>query len=65
MINGLEFLLGKLEKYKAMAKDFPDPEQFTIGIDMAWEKLEKYYTILDKTPLYYTALALHPAYRWG
>jgi hypothetical protein len=65
VINGFEFLLGKLEKYKAMAKDFPDPEQFRIGINMAWEKLDKYYTILDTTPIYYTALALHPAYRWG
>ncbi|KAI8395983.1 hypothetical protein FOFC_21513, partial [Fusarium oxysporum] len=25
----------------------------------------KYYTILDETPIYYVALALHPAYRWG
>jgi hypothetical protein len=50
VLNGFEFLLGKLEKYKEMAKDFPDPEQFRIGITMAWEKLEKYYTILDETP---------------
>ena len=48
-----------------MAKDFPDPEQFRIGINMAWEKLEKFYTSLDETPIYYTAVALHPAYRWG
>jgi hypothetical protein len=65
VINGFEFLLGKLEKYKEMAKDFSDPEQFKIGINMAWEKLEKYYTILDETPIYYAAVALHPAYRWG
>ena len=32
---------------------------------MAWEKLEKYYNILDETPIYYAAVALHPAYRWG
>jgi hypothetical protein len=65
VVNGFEFLLGKLEKYKEMAKDFPDPEQFRIGINLAWEKLEKYYTILDETPIYYAAVALHPAYRWG
>ena len=32
---------------------------------MAWAKLEKYYNILDETPIYYTAVALHPAYRWA
>lgn len=65
VLNGFEFLLGKLEKYKEMAKEFPDPRQFGIGINMAWEKLEKYYNILDETPIYYTAVALHPAYRQG
>jgi hypothetical protein len=63
--NGFEFLLSKLERYKEMAMDFPDPEQFRIGINMAWAKLEKYYTMLDETPIYYTAVALHWAYRWG
>jgi hypothetical protein len=31
---------------------------------LAWEKLDKYYNLLDETSIYYTALALHPAYRW-
>ena len=65
VINGFEFLLGKLEKYKAMAENFPDPEQFKVGINMAWGKLNHYYTTIDETPIYYTAVALHPAYRWG
>ena len=25
VINGFKFLLGKLEKYKQIAEDFPDP----------------------------------------
>jgi hypothetical protein len=65
VINGFKFLLSKLEKYKQMAKDFLNPEQFQISINMAWEKLEKYYTLLNRTPIYYTAIALHLAYRWG
>ncbi|KAL6409921.1 putative efflux pump antibiotic resistance protein [Ilyonectria robusta] len=32
-------------------------------VDIKW--VYKYYTILDETPIYYVALALHPAYRWG
>ncbi|KAI8416748.1 hypothetical protein FOFC_03061 [Fusarium oxysporum] len=67
--------MAKLEEYKAFAADYPDPEHFRININLGWQKLNKsllrntnnnkYYTILDETPIYYVALALHPAYRWG
>jgi hypothetical protein len=57
--------MAKLEEYKAVAADYPDPEHFRININLGWQKLNKYYTILDETPIYYVALALHPAYRWG
>ncbi|KAJ0132354.1 Uncharacterized protein HZ326_24576, partial [Fusarium oxysporum f. sp. albedinis] len=40
------------------------PEHFRIGINLAWDKLDEYYQRLDETPIYYTAMALHPAYRW-
>ncbi|KAH7461153.1 hypothetical protein FOMA001_g19163 [Fusarium oxysporum f. sp. matthiolae] len=65
VIQGFEFLMAKLEEYKAFAADYPDPEHFRININLGWQKLNKYYTILDETPIYYVALALHPAYRWG
>ncbi|KAF5228115.1 hypothetical protein FANTH_14595 [Fusarium anthophilum] len=29
------------------------------------KKLDKYYSRLDETPVYYAAIALHLAYRWG
>jgi hypothetical protein len=64
VILGFEKLMGKLEDLKQYAAEFPDAEQFRIGINLAWEKLDKYYNLLDETPIYYTALALHPAYRW-
>ncbi|KAG7404303.1 hypothetical protein Forpe1208_v015762 [Fusarium oxysporum f. sp. rapae] len=51
-------------QYKQLAADFPDPEHFRIGINLAWDKLDEYYQRLDETPIYYTAMALHPAYRW-
>jgi hypothetical protein len=50
--------------HKQLATEFPDAEQFRIGVNLAWEKLDKYYNLLNETPIYYTALALHPAYRW-
>jgi hypothetical protein len=35
-----------------------------ITIYLGWKKLNEYYEILSETPIYYTSLALHPAYRW-
>lgn len=63
-ILGFELLLSKLEEFKLLAEGFPDSEHFRIGINLAWEKLDTYYQRLDETPIYYAAMALHPAYRW-
>ena len=65
VIQGFEFLLEVLEDYKQLASEIPDAEHFRININLGWEKLNKYYSRLDETPIYYTALALHPAFRWG
>jgi hypothetical protein len=65
VILGFEELLSKLEQYKLLAAGCPDAEQFRIGINLAWDKLEKYYSALDETPIYYAGLALHPAYKWA
>jgi hypothetical protein len=55
VLLGFELLLGKLEKFKQLATEFPDAEQFRIGVNLAWEKLDKYYNLLDETPIYYKA----------
>ena len=65
VLQGFEFLLGELEHFKAVANDFPDPEHFRVGINLAWDKLDEYYNKCDNTSVYYAAIALHPAYRWG
>lgn len=64
VIQGFEFLLEQLERFKDIAKDFPDPEHFRVNINLGWQKLNEYYAMLGETPIYYTGLALHPAYRW-
>lgn len=64
VVLGFERLLSKLEDFKLLSEGYPDPEHFRIGINLAWEKLDLYYQKLDETPIYYVALALHPAYRW-
>ncbi|KAM6505446.1 hypothetical protein FSOLCH5_014663 [Fusarium solani] len=61
VIQGFEFLLEQLERFKDIAKDFPDPEHFRININLGWQKLNEYYELLSETPIYCTGLALHPA----
>ncbi|KAM3554984.1 hypothetical protein ARSEF4850_006205 [Beauveria asiatica] len=65
VVVGYEFLLAKLEKAKAVVLQYPEPEHFKVNINLAWKKLDEYYNKLDETPIYYTSLVLHPAYRWG
>lgn len=65
VLQGFEFLLEKLEYYKQVAADYPDPEHFRIGCNLAWSKLNTYYDKCDETPVYYAAIALHPSYRWA
>lgn len=43
VLLGFEHILGVLEKAKMEVESFPDPEQFRISINLAWEKLDKYY----------------------
>ncbi|KAJ6436908.1 P-loop containing nucleoside triphosphate hydrolase protein [Purpureocillium lavendulum] len=64
VVQGFEFLLEQLERFKEIAKEFPDPEHFRININLGWQKLNEFYETLSDTPIYYTGLALHPAYRW-
>jgi hypothetical protein len=64
VILAFELLFSRLETLKQQAADLPDSEQFRINvISLAWKKLDKYYRLLDETPIYYASLALHPGYR--
>ncbi|RWA03211.1 hypothetical protein EKO27_g11894 [Xylaria grammica] len=65
VIFGFEFLLAKLEEYKAIANTLPDSKHFRANINLGWQKLDEYYKKLDETPVYYAAVALHPRFRWN
>jgi hypothetical protein len=54
-----------LKKLKHQTSNFPDAEHLRIGVNLAWEKLDKYYRLFKKTSMYYTALILPSAYRWN
>lgn len=59
-----EFLLATLEKAKLEARDRPEPTYYASCINSAWAKLNKYYSKLDETPVYYAATVLHPGIQW-
>jgi hypothetical protein len=60
-----EFLLTTLEKAKIEAIGRPEPNYYASCINSAWAKLNKYYTKLDETPIYYAATVLHPGIQWA
>ncbi|RYC77105.1 hypothetical protein BFJ63_vAg20021, partial [Fusarium oxysporum f. sp. narcissi] len=41
---GYEYLLGKMEVYKAAAHRYLNPEHFMVNINLCWKKLDKYYS---------------------
>ncbi|PWI64602.1 hypothetical protein PCL_09496 [Purpureocillium lilacinum] len=60
-----EFLMDRLEEWKATAENHPDPEHFKININLGWDKLNEYYKKLDEMPAYYASAILNPVSRWG
>ncbi|KAJ3454583.1 hypothetical protein MRS44_013183 [Fusarium solani] len=59
-----EWLMGHLEEAKLYADQTPEPAHFRTNINLAWVKLNKYYSTIDQSPAYYAATVLHPAIRW-
>lgn len=60
-----EWLLERLEDFKAKAADLPDSKFIIINLNAAWDKLNEYYNKLDETPVYYATVALHPSLKWN
>jgi hypothetical protein len=59
-----EWLMGHLEEAKLYADQTPELAHFRTNINLAWVKLNKYYSTIDQSPAYYAATVLHPAIRW-
>ncbi len=39
-------------------------DHFSINIDLAWTKLNEYYSKLDNSPVYVASVVLHPCHEW-
>jgi len=44
--------------------DFKRTEYYNTSINTAWLKLKKYFKLIDFSPLYITAIVLHPIRRF-
>lgn len=64
LLKAYEFLLLHLEDARKQIAGFPDGHFLRLSIEMAWSKLDKYYTLLSNCPVAYVAAALHPRYKF-
>src|SRR5256885_17039773 len=59
----IEWLLNELENL-AIRYEHDEMTNFRHNIQLGWEKLNEYYNLTDKSPVYLAALCLHPKYKW-
>ena len=54
------------QRFKSLADESATYEWLHICCEVAWEKLNEYYQLADKTPAYYTAMVMDPRkkYDW-
>lgn len=63
VIPTMEWLLYRFERFKEIYEKHSDP-YFRRGITQAWTKLDKYYQLTDKSPIYVAAVVLNPKWKW-
>jgi hypothetical protein len=58
VLLSMDMLLSRLEGIKSNAGTITS--QFSATVDAAWAKLNKYYTLTDRSPIYVVSIILHP-----
>jgi hypothetical protein len=58
----MDFLLEQFEEAKEVYKDDPF---MSPCCNSGWAKLDKYYGLTDRTPVYIAAIILCPQYKWA
>jgi hypothetical protein len=67
VLPAMDELLLHMEDRKAAYNALPSDEvthHMVTAINNAWSLLDKYYNKIDETPVYYSAIALHPEMKW-
>jgi hypothetical protein len=58
----MNYAIEYLEAYKIA---YANNEFMKRGVDTAWVKLEKYYKLTNKTPVYVITTLLNPMNKWA
>lgn len=56
----LHWLLNEIDRWRVDALEEQDDERLSLCFGTSWRKIEKYYKLVDDTPVYYAAIILHP-----
>ena len=56
----LHLLLDKINRWKNEAVEVDGDERLAAAFTSPWNKVEKYYKLVDQTPIYYAAILLNP-----
>ena len=59
-----EYLLNHLETLVERYRHREEDQLYRASVDLGWQKLNEYYTKLERSPVYVAALVLHPAYKF-
>jgi hypothetical protein len=61
VLSTMEFLLEKLEAAKV---EFAGDSYMSPSINASWSKLDKYYSLTERSPAYIAAMVLTPSQKW-
>ena len=53
------------QRFQSMADENPTYEWLFICCEKAWDKLNEYYQLVDKSPAYYTAVVMDPSLKFA
>jgi len=53
-----------LDLFKKMKTEYKDDPTFVSMFNSGWAKMDKYYKLTDKTPVYIAAMVLYPSRKW-
>ena len=62
VLSSIDYLLKKLEARK---EEFADDLFMQAHINSSWSKLNKYYDLTDRMPVYIAAIVLVPSFKWS
>lgn len=64
VIPSMEKLLTHFEQLRQIHRPTESYSHLAYHVNLGWQKLDKYYNLTDRAPVYVAAVVLHPHYTW-